>query len=83
MRRVCTPEGFVAVRDADYSAMIWFPDHPKIARWLELYLLLARRNGTAWAECRRGARSLVRRIYTEGDLSSLKSIAGDSSLPKC
>ena len=45
MRRVCTPEGIVAVRDADYSAMTWYPDHPGMARWLELYLQVARRNG--------------------------------------
>jgi SAM-dependent methyltransferase len=45
MRRVCTPEGIVAVRDADYSAMTWFPDHPQMDRWLELYILLTRRNG--------------------------------------
>jgi SAM-dependent methyltransferase len=45
MRRVCTPEGIVAIRDADYSAMTWFPDHPGLTRWLELYLQVARRNG--------------------------------------
>jgi SAM-dependent methyltransferase len=45
MRRVCTLNGIVAVRDADYSAMTWFPDHPGIARWLQLYLQVARRNG--------------------------------------
>jgi SAM-dependent methyltransferase len=45
MRRVCTPEGIVAVRDADYSAMTWFPDRPGMRRWLELYLQVARRNG--------------------------------------
>jgi hypothetical protein len=45
MGRVCTPEGIVAVRDADYSAMTWFPDHPLLARWMELYLEVTRRNG--------------------------------------
>jgi len=45
MRRVCAPEGIVAVHDADYSAMTWFPDHPKMGRWLELYLQVTRRNG--------------------------------------
>ena len=45
MRRVCAPEGIVAVRDADYSAMTWFPDHPGLTRWLQLYLQVARRNG--------------------------------------
>ena len=45
MRRVCTPEGIVAARDADYSAMTWFPDHPQLTRWLELYGDVARGNG--------------------------------------
>ena len=45
MRRVCTPEGIVAARDADYSAMTWFPDSAKMTRWLELYLQVARGNG--------------------------------------
>jgi SAM-dependent methyltransferase len=45
MRRVCTPEGIVAARDADYSAMTWFPDHPQLTRWLELCLEVARGNG--------------------------------------
>jgi SAM-dependent methyltransferase len=45
MRRVCTPSGIVAARDADYSAMTWFPDHPGLNRWLQLYLQVARRNG--------------------------------------
>ena len=45
MRRVCTPDGIVAVRDADYSAMTWFPEHPGMTRWLQLYLQVARSNG--------------------------------------
>jgi hypothetical protein len=45
MRRVCTREGIVAVRDADYSAMTWFPDHPGLTRWLQLYQQVARGNG--------------------------------------
>jgi SAM-dependent methyltransferase len=45
MRRVCTPEGIVAARDADYSAMTWFPDHPQLTRWLELYSDVTRGNG--------------------------------------
>jgi SAM-dependent methyltransferase len=45
MRRVRSAEGIVAVREADYSAMTWFPEHFAMTRWLELYLDLARRNG--------------------------------------
>lgn len=43
--RVCKPGGVVAVRDADYAAFTWFPDHPGLDRWLALYRTLARRNG--------------------------------------
>jgi SAM-dependent methyltransferase len=45
MRRVCRPGGLVAVRDADYATMTWFPETPALSRWLELYEALARRNG--------------------------------------
>jgi SAM-dependent methyltransferase len=45
MRRVCRPDGVVAVRDADYAAMTWSPADRRIDRWLELYRAVARRNG--------------------------------------
>jgi 2-polyprenyl-3-methyl-5-hydroxy-6-metoxy-1,4-benzoquinol methylase len=45
MRRVCRPGGLVAVRDADYATMTWFPETPALQRWLALYETLARRNG--------------------------------------
>ncbi len=45
MRRVCRPGGLVAVRDADYATMSWFPETPALERWLALYEELARRNG--------------------------------------
>jgi SAM-dependent methyltransferase len=45
MRRVCRPGGVVAARDSDYSAFTWYPAFPGLARWLELYLGAARRNG--------------------------------------
>lgn len=44
MRRVCKPGGLVAARDADYSAMTWFPASPGLDRWRQLYLRLARAN---------------------------------------
>ena len=37
MRRVCRPGGTVAVRDADYAAMSWWPLDPRLNRWRELY----------------------------------------------
>ncbi|MEU1155019.1 methyltransferase domain-containing protein, partial [Streptomyces sp. NPDC005918] len=45
MRRVCRPGGIVAVRDADYSAMTWYPRSPGLDDWLDLYLRVARANG--------------------------------------
>jgi SAM-dependent methyltransferase len=45
MRRVCRPGGLVAVRDADYAAMTWYPESPELSRWRELYRALARTNG--------------------------------------
>jgi ubiquinone/menaquinone biosynthesis C-methylase UbiE len=45
MRRVCRPGGLVAVRDADYAAMTWYPESSELTRWLELYRALARANG--------------------------------------
>jgi len=45
LRRVCVPGGIVAVRDADYAGMIWFPRLPPLDRWLDLYDRAARANG--------------------------------------
>jgi len=45
MRRVCVPDGLVAVRDADYAAMTWHPPSAALTRWLELYHKVARSNG--------------------------------------
>ncbi|MEM9713208.1 MAG: methyltransferase domain-containing protein [Actinomycetota bacterium] len=45
MRRVCRAGGVVAVRDADYEAMTWWPGSPELDRWLEVYRSTARSNG--------------------------------------
>lgn len=45
MRRVCRPGGIVAVRDADYAAMTWYPRTPGLEEWLSLYRRVARANG--------------------------------------
>ena len=42
MGRVCRPGGLVAVRDADYAAMTWYPPVPELERWLAMYRQLAR-----------------------------------------
>jgi SAM-dependent methyltransferase len=45
MRRVCRPDGHVAVRDSDYGGFIWYPLDPDLDRWLDLYRTLIRHNG--------------------------------------
>jgi ubiquinone/menaquinone biosynthesis C-methylase UbiE len=45
MRRVCRPDGLVAARDSDYSAMAWYPPSPELDDWLSVYLQIARSNG--------------------------------------
>lgn len=45
MRRVCRPDGVVAVRDSDYLSMTWYPEVPALADWLALYRAVASANG--------------------------------------
>jgi SAM-dependent methyltransferase len=45
MRRVCRPGGIVAVRDADYGAMTWYPASAGLDRWQALYRAVARTAG--------------------------------------
>jgi ubiquinone/menaquinone biosynthesis C-methylase UbiE len=44
MRRVCRPDGLVAVRDSDYGAFTWAPADPDLDRWLDLYRQVAQSN---------------------------------------
>jgi hypothetical protein len=37
MKRVAKPGGFVAVRDADYEAMAWYPESAELTEWNMLY----------------------------------------------
>jgi ubiquinone/menaquinone biosynthesis C-methylase UbiE len=37
MRRVAKPGGIVAVRDADFHGMSWYPAIPELDEWMELY----------------------------------------------
>ncbi|MEN0129245.1 MAG: methyltransferase domain-containing protein [Brevundimonas sp.] len=55
MRRVAKPGGIVAVRDADYSGMTWFPQSPGLDEWLALYQEVTQANG---AEADAGRRLL-------------------------
>ncbi|NTW42039.1 MAG: methyltransferase domain-containing protein [Cellulomonadaceae bacterium] len=45
MRRVTRPGGLVAVRDADYEAMTWYPPSAGLDEWLALYHEVAAANG--------------------------------------
>lgn len=45
MRRVVKPGGLVAVREADFEGMIWYPEIGGMADWLKLYSKVARSNG--------------------------------------
>src|SRR5699024_7088076 len=45
MLRVCTPDGVVAARDADYAATTWHPADSRLQRWLEIYRAVAHENG--------------------------------------
>jgi SAM-dependent methyltransferase len=45
MRRVCKPDGVVAVRDGIYRAFRWYPAAPGLDRWLDVYCAVAEANG--------------------------------------
>ncbi|MFG2637178.1 class I SAM-dependent methyltransferase [Streptomyces sp. NPDC048362] len=45
MHRVTKPGGFIAVRDADYAALTWYPAADGLTDWLDLYERVARANG--------------------------------------
>ncbi|MER5863926.1 methyltransferase domain-containing protein [Kitasatospora sp. NPDC002040] len=45
LRRVTAPGGVVACRDADYTAMTWYPELPELAGWMALYQRVSRANG--------------------------------------
>jgi ubiquinone/menaquinone biosynthesis C-methylase UbiE len=41
MKRLVKQGGILAVRDVDYSAMSWYPEHPTMQKWLDLYIGVA------------------------------------------
>ena len=45
LRRVTRPGGLVAVRDADYGGMAWYPELPVLDEWMDLYRRVADGNG--------------------------------------
>jgi SAM-dependent methyltransferase len=45
MRRVTRPGGLVAVREADFGGMTWYPELPILDEWRQFYITVARGNG--------------------------------------
>ncbi|MGO1318146.1 MAG: class I SAM-dependent methyltransferase, partial [Cellulomonadaceae bacterium] len=45
IKRITKPGGLVAVRDADYAAMAWFPESEALTEWNTLYHEVAHANG--------------------------------------
>jgi SAM-dependent methyltransferase len=71
MRRVTRPGGLIAVRDADYGAMIWYPEVPALDDWLALYKRVARGNG--------GEPEAGRRLHVWAREAGLEEVTASSS----
>jgi ubiquinone/menaquinone biosynthesis C-methylase UbiE len=41
MKRLVKPGGVLALRDCNYMAMDWWPEHPGMQKWKELYIKVA------------------------------------------
>jgi ubiquinone/menaquinone biosynthesis C-methylase UbiE len=70
MARVVRPGGIIAVRDADYDAMTWYPQPAGMTKWLSTHQAVARLNG---AEPNAGRR--LRAWAHEAGLSDTTSMA--------
>lgn len=71
MRRVTKPGGLVAVRDADYGAMFWYPASSVLEEWRDLYRKVARGNG--------GEPDAARRLHVWAREAGLDDVAVSSS----
>jgi len=45
LRRVCAPDGVVAVRETDFGGMTWYPEVPELDEWMALFQAVTRANG--------------------------------------
>lgn len=72
MRRACAIGGVVAVRDADYPAMAWFPEDALLDRWMSIYLAVARSNG--------GEPAAGRRLLAWAHAAGFSDVAPSASL---
>jgi SAM-dependent methyltransferase len=71
MRRVTKPGGLVAVRDADYGAMVWYPRSDVLDDWLGIYQRVARGNG--------GEPDAARRLHAWAREAGLSDLTVSSS----
>ncbi|HEY1698333.1 MAG TPA: methyltransferase domain-containing protein [Trebonia sp.] len=71
MRRVTKPGGIVAVRDADYGAMFWYPLIDALEEWRNLYRAVARGNG--------GEPDAARRLHVWARAAGLTDVTVSSS----
>lgn len=71
MARVTRRDGIIAVRDSDYSAFKWSPDHESLTRWLEIYRTIARLCG--------GEPDAGRYLASWAKLAGLKVISNSTS----
>lgn len=69
MARVTRHGGVVAVRDADYGAMTWYPDNPGLARWNQLYREQAKANRGQPDAGRRMLSWLLQAGFDPGDVA--------------
>lgn len=72
MARVCRPDGVVAVREADYGAMTWWPNLPALDRWMEIYRGVARSN--------RAQPDAGRRLLAWANAAGLSDLASSASV---
>jgi SAM-dependent methyltransferase len=71
MGRVTRPGGLVAVREADFGGMTWYPELPILDEWRPLYKRVARGNG--------GEPDGGRRLHVWAREAGLTDIASSSS----
>lgn len=71
LARVTRPGGLVAARDADYGGFTWYPAHPGLDRWLQLYHDVARRLG--------GEPDAGRRLVGWAHAAGLREVVATSS----
>jgi SAM-dependent methyltransferase len=73
LRRVARPGGVVAVRDADYAGMTWYPASPVLDEWSALYHEVTQANG---AEADAGRRLSSWALAAGFDPDALVATAG-------